>query len=562
VATAAKARPWRPLAALGIVAVLLGAWMFISGVTSPQLGLDLQGGTTVTLQPKVAPGSNGTITESAINQAVSIIDQRVNAFGVSEAQVTSQGSGSNAVIVVSVPGVTSAQLVNLVGRTARLTFRPVLQVAAAAPAPTPTPTPTPSPSRTKSPSKKNGASSSSGSLIPRTSHHTPKPKASTTPTPTPTATPNPTAPASTTITPQLQQQFATLDCTKPRQSGAGAATKDNQPIVACGKDGTSKYLLGPVMVQGSDISGASAGLPQGFTSWAVNLNFNGEGTKKFAAASQSLVNKPPPTNQFGIVLDGVVISAPVMQSAILNGQAQITGQFTQSQAQDLATVLKFGALPLTFQVGEQETVSPTLGADQLRGGLIAGAIGLLLVVIYLVIYYRALALVAVASLILAAYLTYGTVVLLGHAIGYTLTLAGVAGLIVAIGITADSFIVYFERIRDEVREGRSLRVALEAGWARARRTIVAADFISLIAAVILYILSIGGVRGFAFSLGLTTIIDLLVVFLFTKPVITLLAGTKFFNSGSHWSGLSPERLGVSHIGPAPRKRAATANRGA
>jgi preprotein translocase subunit SecD len=241
-----------------------------------------------------------------------------------------------------------------------------------------------------------------------------------------------------------------------------------------------------------------------------------------------------------------------VNEAIPGGQAQITGQFTQDEAQDLANVLKFGALPLTFEIGERNTISPTLGEDQLQAGLIAGALGLALVVIYLLLYYRALGLVAVFSLVIAGALTYAAVVILGETLNFALTLAGVAGLIVAIGITADSFIVYFERIRDEVRDGRSLRAALESGWVRARRTIIAADFISLIAAVVLWVLSVGGVRGFAFTLGLTTIIDLLVVFLFTKPIISLLARTRFFQSGSRWSGLSPERLGAKKAAAADR----------
>jgi preprotein translocase subunit SecD len=244
-----------------------------------------------------------------------------------------------------------------------------------------------------------------------------------------------------------------------------------------------------------------------------------------------------------------------VNEAIVGGKAEITGNFTKDQAQSLANVLKFGALPLTFDIGERQTVSPTLGADQLHAGLLAGALGLVLVVVYLLIYYRALALGAVASLVIAGALTYASVVILGETLNLTLTLAGVAGLIVAIGITADAFIVYFERIRDEVREGRTIRAALEAGWVRARRTIIAADLISLIAATVLWILSVGGVRGFAFTLGLTTVIDLLVVFLFTKPLITLLARTKFFSSGHPMSGLSPKRFGPRPeiLGNQPRK---------
>jgi preprotein translocase subunit SecD len=349
-----------------------------------------------------------------------------------------------------------------------------------------------------------------------------------------------------TVTPELQQQFDALDCSDRNQLEIGANFKVDQTIVACSEDGLAKYLLAPVAVDGANISDASSTLDtQGGSGWIVLLDFDSEGGDAFAATSQALYGQQPPRNQFGIVLDGKVVSAPSINEPILGGQAQISGNFTQQEATDLATVLKFGALPLAFDIGERQTISPTLGKEQLKAGLIAGALGLALVVVYLLIYYRALALVAVLSLGVAAAITYGTVVFLGASqLGFTLTLAGVAGLIVAIGITADSFIVYFERIRDEVREGRSLRVALETGWVRARRTILAADAVSMIAAVILYVLSVGGVRGFAFALGLTTVIDVLVVFLFTKPLITLLARTKFFNSGSHWSGLSPDRLGA------------------
>ena len=571
---------------LAVIAGLLGGWMLVSGVNTPRLGLDLQGGTTVTLQPSVADGATGDITDDSIDQAVQIIQDRVNAFGVSEAEVTAQGSGSEAVIVVSVPGVTQSDLVELVGRTARLSFRPVIQVAAG----TPTPQPSPSPSPTKkNPDKKPGQSpdkvssgspsanpTANGAPPPRVEPPrvdktgSPKPSdsaspvATGSPTPAATPTPSPSAPSGTPAQPDaaVLQQFQDLDCSKPAKAGAGVVTDATKPIAACDETGAAKYLLEPVAVDGADIDGASAVLPQNSTSWAVSLSFDGKGTKQFADTTTRLYGQTPPTDQFAIVLDGVVISAPQVNEPILGGTAQITGSFTQQEATDLATVLKYGALPLAFEVGEQQTVSPSLGSDQLRGGLIAGALGLLLVVVYLLVYYRALALVAVASLVIAALLTYGSVVLLGETIGFTLTLAGVAGLIVAIGITADSFIVYFERIRDEVRDGRSLRVALETGWARARRTIVAADFISIIAAVVLYLLSVGGVRGFAFSLGLTTVIDLLVVFMFTKPVISLLARTKFFNSGSKWSGLSPERLGAK-ARPAPdarRRRTASATK--
>ncbi len=373
---------------------------------------------------------------------------------------------------------------------------------------------------------------------------TPTPSATPTPTATSTApTTTPTSPSD--VSPALQQQFAQLDCSDPKQKNIGQTFKKTEPAIACSDDGAEKYLLAPVEVDGANIDSATAGIPQNGASWAVNLNFDADGTKAFADTTTRLASLQDPLNRFAIVLDGLVVSAPGLNNGpILGGQAQITGSFTQQQATDLANVLKFGALPLNFTIVERQTISPTLGADQLQAGLIAGALGLILVVIYLLVYYRALAFVAILSLVVAGALVYGTVILLGQTMGFTLTLAGVAGLIVAIGITADSFIVYFERIRDEVREGRTLRVALESGWVRARRTIVTADAISLIASAVLYFLSVGSVRGFAFTLGLTTAIDLVVVFFFTKPVISLLSRTKFFNSGSPWSGLSPERLGA------------------
>jgi preprotein translocase subunit SecD len=280
----------------------------------------------------------------------------------------------------------------------------------------------------------------------------------------------------------------------------------------------------------------------------VSLVFNGEGTKAFSDITSRVTSLPAPQNQVAIVLDGLVVSAPRINEPIPSGNAQITGSFTQSEAQDLANVLKYGALPLAFDRGEIQQVSPTLGAEQLDAGLLAGLLGLILIFLYSILYYRGLGLVSVSSLLVAGALVYLSFLLLGKWIGFTLTLAGIAGAIVAIGITADSFIVYFERIRDEVRDGRSLRSAVETGWIKARRTIVVADFVSIISAVLLYVFAVGGVRGFAFTLGLTTLIDLLVVFGFTKPLTILLARFKFFNSGHALSGVSAKTFGtVSHV---------------
>jgi preprotein translocase subunit SecD len=291
--------------------------------------------------------------------------------------------------------------------------------------------------------------------------------------------------------------------------------------------------------------------------WQVNLSFNASGATDFAKVTAELAGKQEPQNQFAIVLDGLVQSAPRVNEPITGGQAQITGNFTQEEAKSLANVLKFGALPISLDVQSVDSVSPTLGSDQLRAGIIAGLLGLLLVVIYLLIYYRALGLVAVVSLLVAAALTYFLFVILGRTIGFTLSLAGVAGAIIAIGITADSFVVYFERIRDEIREGRTLRQACDAGWIRSRRTILAADFVSLLAAVVLYIVSVGNVRGFAFTLGLTTVIDVFVAFFFTRPLVSLLARNPWFSKGGPWTGLDPKRLGVTEIATGTRRKPAS-----
>jgi preprotein translocase subunit SecD len=308
--------------------------------------------------------------------------------------------------------------------------------------------------------------------------------------------------------------------------------------------------LAPAEVLGRQVTQASALLdPQGASGWYVTLEFDGEGASKFGAMTTRLASLPAPQNQAAIVLDGLVYSAPRINEPINTGNAQITGNFTQLESQDLSNVLKYGALPLTFDRGEVQQVSPSLGADQLRGGLIAGILGLALVVIYSMLYYRGLGLVSVSSLIVAAVMSLLSFALLGELIDFTLTLAGIAGAIVAIGITADSFIVYFERIRDEIREGKSIKSAVETGWVRARRTVIAADVVSMLAAIMLYIFAVGGVRGFAFTLGLTTIIDLIVVFLFTKPLMTILVKLSFFNNGHPWSGFSTKSIGMVEKNP-------------
>ena len=511
-----------------------------------RLGLDLRGGTSVVLQPRITVGQEGKVTNEAIDQAVSIIRQRVNSLGVAESEVVAQGSGTNRQILISVPGESGERVVELVGQTAELRFRQVLAsggpVAAPAPAPaTPEPAATPAPSGSISGSKLSKSAPYFADPTPSASPIvTPK---ATTPAPAAAPPPDAQAQAAAAAGELLSQEFAALDCTKDESTRGGGGDSPDLPFVTCDRDGSARYILGPAEVLGTQVKKATAAIDQaGSGGWYVALDFNKEGTTKFGAITQRVVSLTAPQNQVAIVLDGLVVSAPRIISAIIGGSAQITGDFTQQEASDLANVLKYGSLPLAFDRGEVQQVSPTLGTDQLRAGLLAGGLGLILVVIYSLLYYRALGLVTVGSLGLASLLLYLIIVVLGENIGFTLTLAGIAGAIVAIGITADSFIIYFERLRDEIREGRSLRSAVEMGWLRARRTIIISDVVSLIAALLLYIFAIGNVRGFAFALGLTTIVDLIVVFLFTKPIITLLANLRFFRDGNPLSGLNAHKV--------------------
>lgn len=357
------------------------------------------------------------------------------------------------------------------------------------------------------------------------------------------------------ITEQVAYDFYMLDCTDPQNLVGGGGDDPDAPLVTCSRDGTAKYILGPAELEGTDLASASSGprtndQGQVMSDFAVYMTFTSAGGTAFGDVTTRLSQQASTgQNQFAIVLDTLVISAPSVDEPILTGEAVITGGsgngFTQDEAATLANQLSFGALPINFTVQSEEQISATLGSEQLERGLLAGLIGLVLVVLYSFFQYRGLAIITVASLVVAATLTFGSIALLSWLQGYRLSLPGVAGLIVAIGITADSFVVYFERIRDEVREGRRLDAAVEQGWVRARRTIVASDAVNLLAAVVLYFLAVGGVRGFAFTLGLTTIIDLLVVFCFTHPMMQLLVRTKFFGQGHRWSGLDPEHLGAA-----------------
>ncbi|WP_378146560.1 protein translocase subunit SecD [Cnuibacter sp. UC19_7] len=519
--TTAVKKAWRTLIWLVAIfavltGVLAGGVLWSTATWTPKLALDLEGGRQIILTPKLENGQQ--ISSDQLDQAVAIIRQRVDASGVSEAEVTTQGAQN---VVVSIPGVPDQDTLNRIESSAKLEFRPVLVSSAAASSSLSTPSATPDPSLSS----------------------------------TPTASPT-NASDLAYVTPALQAEFDSFQCGQNEDS-TGQAPAD-QPLIACSVDGTAKYILGPVEIDGSDISDASSGVAttqQGASTgqWVVDLTFDDEGAKAFADVTTRLYGLQGAQNQFAVVLDGNVITAPTTNAAITDGRAQISGSFTQDSAKTLADQLKFGALPIGFTVQSNEQISATLGSSQLASGLLAGLIGLILVVIYSLIQYRTLGVVTIASLAVAAALTYLLVTIMSWRIDFRLSLAGVAGLIVAIGITADSFIVYFERIRDELRDGRGLQSSVQAGWKRAFRTITASDAVNFLAAAVLYVLAVGNVRGFAFTLGLTTIVDLIVVALFTHPLMTLLAELPFFRDGHKASGLDPRALGAVYRGRAQFK---------
>lgn len=478
---------------------------------APELALDLQGGTQLILTPSIADGQQASLEQ--LNQAVSIIRQRIDGSGVGEAQVTIQGNEN---IVVAIPGTPDANTLQLIKASALLEFRPVITYS---------------------------------DSIPLAENAEPVDLESLSDEP---STQPVNASDTAWLTERVLAEFEQFDCSSQFRT-PGQVDDPEKPLVTCDDFLRFKYVLGPVEVRGENISDAYAGTITTQTgastnTWAVNLEFDAEGTNSFGAVTSRLFGLPSPQNQFAITLDGLVITAPSTNAVITNGQAQITGSFTQESATVLADQLKYGALPIGFEVQSQENISATLGDESLRSGLIAGLIGLIFVMIYMAFQYRGLASVVLGSLIIAALLVYLFIAFLSWRQGYRLSLAGVAGLIVAIGITADSFIVYFERIRDELRDGRSLEIAVEAGWKRAFRTILVSDAVSFTAAVVLYLLTSSSVRGFAFTLGLTTLIDLLIVTLFTHPVVQLLARNKFFASGHRFSGFDLSAAKASYRG--------------
>ncbi|MEY2848349.1 MAG: hypothetical protein RI885_1014 [Actinomycetota bacterium] len=523
-------KAWRSLTWLLIITAALtainaGGVLFSNGSWSPKLALDLQGGTQIVLEPQLAEGQS--VTSEQLTQAVGIIRQRIDASGVSEAEISTQGERN---IVVSIPGTPDQQTLDRIQSSAKLEFRPVLYTDVA-------------------PVSAVGEEGEEGTDPSASPSASPTAPLESTPSVSPTD-----ASDLNYITPALFDEFTNFDCAAVDSLDLNVAPVD-VPLVTCDDQDAFKFILGPVEISGENISDSSAGLvanSQGAVSnvWGVNLEFDATGSEQFADVTTRLNALTGAQNQFAIVLDGRVITAPATNSVITNGQAQITGSFTQDSSKALADQLKFGALPIGFEVLSRDVISATLGSTQLTSGIIAGIIGLVLVVIYSLFQYRLLGLVTVASLVVAAILTYLVIAIMSWRQGFRLSLAGVAGLIVAIGFTADSFIVYFERIRDELRDGRSLVGSVEAGWKRALRTVLAAKGVNLLSAVVLFVLAIGNVRGFALTLGVTTIIDVLVVVLFTHPVLQLLATTRFFSGGHPLSGLDPTALGAVYRGRA------------
>jgi len=522
---------WRALLGLVIVVAVLaginalGVYVFKGASWAPELALDLRGGTQIILQAKTPDGSKPTTDEMA--QAATIIRQRVDASGVGESDIQTQAGNQ---IVVQIPGKADDETRKRIEASAQMQLRAVLYAGAPA-----------------------------TSYVGEDNKETPYPTPAATLEATPTASPS-NASDPSWITPKLQAQFLAYDCDNPDNDPADAP-KD-EPLITCETDGSAKYILGPVeskeidgktvYLDGSRIKTASYGTNSQTGEWQVDLKFDANGTTIFSEVSVRLygLKSESPRDQFAFVLDGKVISAPAMNGVITDGNPSITGNFNEQTAKTLADQLKYGALPLSFTVVSSDTISATLGSQQLQIGLIAGLIGLALVALYSLISYRALGFVIIASLAVMGVITYLMLCILAWRMGFRLSLAGVAGLIVTIAFTADSFIVYFERIRDELRDGKSITGAVEDGWASAKRTIYIAKAVNILAAVVLYILADATVKGFAFTLGLTTAIDILIFILFTHPVMQLVARTRFFGEGHKLSGMDPDALGAVYRGRA------------
>ncbi|BCQ09515.1 protein translocase subunit SecD [Mycobacterium heckeshornense] len=528
---ASPSAPVRPARYLSVFLILLvGVYLLVlltgNKRAEPKLGIDLQGGTRVTLTARTPDGS--APTREALSQAQQIISARVNGLGVSGSEVIVDGDN----LVITVPGNNGNEARNL-GQTARLYIRPVTNAIPAESAPPPDQQTGQAPGAARPGPAPAGAPAGQPTPQPRPYPQEPTPTPATpapSPAPAPAEKPGPPDPRKDLAERIAQEkkwrqstsqgvQFLALQyqATRCGQDDILAGNDDpNLPLVTCSTDHKTAYLLAPSIISGDQIQNATYGLDQHSGGYVVDLQFKSSAANTWADFTAAHVG-----TQTAFTLDSQVVSAPQIREAIPGGRTQITGNFTQSQARELANVLKYGSLPLSFESSEAETVSATLGLTSLRAGLIAGAIGLALVLVYSLLYYRALGVLTALSLTASGTMVFAILVLLGRYINYTLDLAGIAGLIIGIGTTADSFVVFFERIKDEIREGRTFRSAVPRGWARARKTILSGNAVTFLAAAVLYFLAIGQVKGFAFTLGLTTILDTVVVFLVTWPLVYL-----------------------------------------
>jgi preprotein translocase subunit SecD len=568
----APVHPYRYLSLFLVLLIGVYLLVFLTGdkQPKPKLGIDLQGGTRVTLTARTPDGSPPT--RESLAQAQEIISSRVDGLGVSGSEVVVDGDN----LVITVPGNDGNEARNL-GQTARLYIRPVIHAIpaqGAAPPPgqapaggppglpgapqgapgappgappaglpgeTAVPEAPPAPGEAPPAPPAGDAPAAPAPPAapdapqPRPYPEAPPPTPAPTPAPGPGPAPAPGPPAAPNAKASLAQRISDekalrqsadqqiqllalqFEATRCNDEDVLAGNDDpNLPLVTCSQDHKQVYLLDKSIISGEQIESASSGLDQQRGEYVVDLQFKSQGADIWANFTAANVG-----TQTAFTLDSQVVSAPQINEAIPGGRTQITGQFTQDSARELANVLKYGSLPLSFESSEAETVSATLGLTSLRAGLIAGAIGLALVLLYSLLYYRVLGLLTALSLVASGAMVFAILVLLGRYIGYTLDLAGIAGLIIGIGTTADSFVVFFERIKDEIREGRSFRSAVPRGWARARKTILSGNAVSFLSAAVLYLLAIGQVKGFAFTLGLTTILDVVVVFLVTWPLVYL-----------------------------------------
>jgi preprotein translocase subunit SecD len=446
---------------------------------TPKLGLDLQGGAYVVLRPA------HKVDTSVLEQSIRIIRSRVDALGVAEPDISRQGSS----IVIQLPGVKDQKrALDLVGQTAELRFRPVLGQLPVTSSTTTTNTTTASSTTTTTVAPDAGTTSTTSTTIPD-------------------------------ITPR-DQDLPDQQVILPEVDKQGTVT--------------ARYALGPALATGTIVKTAKAVPPQLAGNWSVTVTFTGSGSKKFDEIASLCYSGAPQCpaatggrGRLAIVLDGIVKSSPAINAQTFNGTAEITGNFSEREAKDLALVLRFGALPVQLTPQTSQTVSATLGKDSLRAGITAGLIGLALVLLYMILYYRALGLVVVFGLSVSGMLLYTLVCYLGTK-GLALTLAGTVGVIVSVGVTVDSYVVYFERLKDEIRSGKTIRSSVDRGFARAYRTILAADASSFIGAVLLYLLTVGSVRGFAFFLGVSTLLDVITAYFFTRPMVILLGRNRVF----------------------------------